>query len=238
MLSTFTLALLFFFAVLIAATAFFTFSWYQKEARRPPVSVRKTNYAEEFANDLTPLVKPKRFDQELAPLPHRYEQNAIALLARSPYSLYAYWEVSAHMEDICKSDCDQQAWSDSPYVLRFYNITATSNLEEAPYEDFYISNHDDHWYFNNLQPAHKYCFAIGRLLPHRFVPLLVSNEATTPADSPSTIIDPDWPPLFELTYEYNSINRKDMGESPITGWGITSPNGAWSISKREVEKNP
>ncbi|QGG47589.1 DUF4912 domain-containing protein [Heliorestis convoluta] len=233
MLSSITVGLVLFLVLLLATTALFTYSRYQqKEARRPQDTPKKRNFAEEFANDLTPLIPKQRFDHQLPPLPHRYEQDFITLLSRSPYSLYGYWEVSAHLEEQVKNDWDSQTWTESPFVLRFYDITATDNLEEAPYEEYYISGHDDHWYFNKLQPAHKYCFAIGRLLPNRFVPLLISNEAITPADSPSSIIDPEWPPLAGLEVLYEVTNR-DKGVSPVTGWGITSPAGPWSIHKKE-----
>ncbi|ABZ85497.1 hypothetical protein HM1_2988 [Heliomicrobium modesticaldum Ice1] len=187
----FALALL-----MIAITFTLVYSWFQRQSRRSPLPVKKIY--EEYAGELSPLPIPKRFDADLPPLQHRVDEDTISLLPRSPYSLYTYWEISGEREAAAASVYHPEEWRTAPRQIRLYDITETAELEEAPFLEINIPDHADHWFIQGVLPAHRYRLAVGRLLPDRFVILLLSDAIETPAASPSPVIDPNWPPIPEL----------------------------------------
>ncbi|MZP43993.1 DUF4912 domain-containing protein [Heliobacterium gestii] len=201
--------------VMLAVTFLLVYSWFQRQSRRSPFPVKRI--FEEYAEDLSPFVGPKRFDANLSPLLHHCDEDAISLLPRSPHSLYSYWEVSGEREQAAAAAYHPDEWWTAPRQIRLYDITEVAELEQAPFLEIDVPDNADHWFIQGVLPAHRYRLAVGRRLTEGFVILLLSNEIVTPAASPSSVIDPEWPPIPEL-----------QGHAlPMVM--VTSPAGPWTI---------
>ncbi|MBC9784009.1 DUF4912 domain-containing protein [Heliobacterium chlorum] len=199
----------------IAMTILLIISWIKRESRRQPVPLKKV--LPEFSEELAPLNLRPRFDSGLSFLPHQYGQDIMGLLPRSPFSLYAYWEVSAETELAAASAFDPLEWQNSPWKLRLFDVTDKADFAEAPYVDISIPDGADYWYIHGVNPSHRYRLAVGRLTREGFVTLLLSEAVLTPAAAPSPIIDPEWPPIAALQ------GKPYQKQNPLT-----SPAGAWS----------
>ncbi|MGI9952420.1 DUF4912 domain-containing protein [Moorellaceae bacterium AZ2] len=154
--------------------------WYFATRRRP--AARKT---------MTPS------SQRPAALPGKYGKDQIVLLVKDPYWLYAYWEITGDKREEFERLYGTGSWEDSQPVLRVYDLTHNAyDFLHAPYFEIAITDFADNWYIHVGKPSSTFCVDLGRLHPrHGFVVLARSNIVTTPADRPSQVIDPLWPPL-------------------------------------------
>ncbi|MDN5347132.1 MAG: uncharacterized protein PWP65_696 [Clostridia bacterium] len=130
-------------------------------------------------------------------LPASYGKDQIVVMVKDPYWLYAYWEITDKKRAEFRRQFGPDSWEKSQPMLRVYDLT--HNLYDflhAPFFEIAITENADNWYIQVNRPCHTFCVDIGRLLPlHGFVTLARSNIVTTPADQPSSKIDPLWPPL-------------------------------------------
>lgn len=152
-----------------------------------------------------------------AQLPARYGKNQIVVLVKDPYWLYAYWEITPGKKEEFERLYGLGAWEKSQPVLRVYNLTGSAyDFLHAPYFEIAITDFADNWYIHVGKPSSTFCVDLGRIHPqHGFIILARSNIVTTPADQPSQVIDPFWPPL-EACWQ-------GAGVPKTTKAGISSP---------------
>lgn len=158
-------------------------------------------------------------------LPTSYGQDEIVLMVKDPHWLYAYWDLAPTTASAFEQSFGLNSWNYSQPVLRLYDLTGNPNLnfEQAPYQDIAISDTANNWYIFVGQPRHVFGIDLGRLLPQgQFVRLIRSNVVTTPSDSVSSEIDPNWPPLGAIW------------EPILIQAGIPKPTGG--ISSPEVQR--
>lgn len=175
-----------------------------------------------------PLPEPVKSAEEKYALPALYGTDEIVALPKDPEWLYAYWEATAAKQTEFSDQFGPGAWENSQPVIRIYDLTGSLNPEIAPYEDVAINETATSWYLHYGKPDHTVVLDLGRRLPDgRFVTLARSNTVTMPANAPSPVIDPDWPPL-EAAWPENpgeqAEKQRSAGTSP-PGWpfGISSP---------------
>ncbi|MFA5384128.1 MAG: DUF4912 domain-containing protein [Eubacteriales bacterium] len=176
---------------------------------------------EEFSSELTPSGP---FPEDQLPkeeLPHSYGIDRLVLLARDPYWLYAYWEVTA--TKIAEFTSTHSAWETSWPALRVYDVTGIAfNGENAnKYIDIGINDQADNWHINTGEPDRAFCVDLGRQFPDgRFITLLRSNTVTTPRASLSDREDEEWMWIEGI---YRSIRHQ---------YGISSPLFAEEVAER------
>jgi len=176
---------------------------------------------EEFSSELTPSGP---FPEDQLPkeeLPHSYGIDRLVLLARDPYWLYAYWEVTA--TKIAEFTSTHSAWETSWPVLRVYDVTGIAfNGENAnKHIDIGINDQADNWHINTGEPDRAFCVDLGRQFPDgRFITLLRSNTVTTPRASLSDREDEEWMWIEGI---YRSIRHQ---------YGISSPLFAEEVAER------
>lgn len=154
--------------------------------------------------------------EERYQLPSRYGVDRLVLLARDPYWLYAYWEIT-HQKYAEMRDRHLREWDLSRPLLRLSDITPGVPQEQR-YLDIYITDEADNWYIHVGRPRHTLFAEIGRLLPHSvFVPLVRSNVVTLPPDSVSGEISEEWAPV-EWPGRYPRY-RREIGLSSPWFWG-------------------
>ncbi|MGQ9532010.1 MAG: DUF4912 domain-containing protein [Desulfotomaculales bacterium] len=183
--------------------------------RKPtPKTVTPVVPREELARELAPApqeppARPTAGRPSEPQLPAAYGADRLVLLARDPHWLYAYWEVSATREKEFRATFGPEAWQASRPVLRLYDVTPG---EPAPdYLEIAVQEGTVNWHIHVGRPDHAFRAELGRKLPDgRFVPLLVSNIATTPRASLSERTDEEWMWLAEL---YRACLRTAAGVS-------------------------
>lgn len=111
-------------------------------------------------------------------LPPVYDDNRIVLLARDPFWLYAYWEISREKRNDFFDNFGNNLWDKSIPVLKVTNISRN--------DVFYVRINDfsNSWYINVSDSNNVYAAEIGRMVREQFfVSLASSNHITTPGDS-------------------------------------------------------
>lgn len=205
-------------ALILMAVGLFVFFRPKKPALEK-IPLKKPPGREEFAKEIVPqaekLKTPIERTPELHELPSCYGVDRLVLMARDPYWLYAYWEISATKQEEFKNNYGSQAWGSSRPVLRVYDITGVDfNGENAnSYMDISVSESADNWHINVGSPDRTFCVDLGRVFPNgHFVTILRSNVVTTPRASLSDVFDEEWMWIEGI---YRSITRQIGVSSPI-----------------------
>lgn len=145
-------------------------------------------------------------------LPTKYGKDEIVLMVKDPYWLYAYWELSDAKKEELHRRFGSGVWENSRPMLRVYDLTDHPyDFLRAPFFEIAITDMADNWYIHTGKPCSTYCIDLGRLIPnYGFVTLVRSNIVTTPADKPSSVIDPLWPPIEAC---WQAVARSGKGSS-------------------------
>lgn len=163
-------------------------------------------------------------------LPQRYQEDRLVLLARDPYWLFAYWEISATKQEEFRARYGPEAWEASRPVLRLYDVTGIKfeGYNAHSYVDIPINEEADNWYLEVGQPNRTFCVDLGRILPTgEFVTLLRSNLAHTPRAWLSECCDEEWMWLEGI---YRSLLRYQFGiSSPLLFEEIAARMGKEAI---------
>ena len=119
-------------------------------------------------------------------LPDAYEIDRLVLLPKDPHWLFAYWEVTAKLENRFRmrygADCDT-----ARLVMRIHD------LENGGQKEVTLDCHSDNNYLQVDHADHAYYVEMGRILPDgSFISMLTSNTIRTPRNSISAVIDPSW----------------------------------------------
>lgn len=186
----------------------------QKMATPPPPQTDTEFAAEIFPKFVPP---PPPAPQAYTPeLPRCYGEDRLALLARDPYWLFAYWEISATKQEEFSAKYGPEAWRTSRPVLRLYDVTGIEfqGNNANTYVDIAVNDEADNWYIEVGQPCRTFCVDLGRVLnTGQFVTLLRSNLASTPRASLSECFDEEWMWLEGI---YQSLLRYQFGlSSPL-----------------------
>lgn len=220
------------------------FLWAKKRERLParkPASPlaepAAREFKEEFSSEISPPPPAPAPAGKEPELPSSYGVDRLVLLARDPYWLYAYWEITATKQEEFSAAYGPTAWVSSQPVLRVYDVTKTAPGEQKVnlYMDIRINEEADNWHINVGEPDHTFFVDLGRRLPDgRFVPLLRSNIVTTPRASLSERTDEEWMWIegiyrsYRYQFGYGSpMFAEEMAQrAGVAPLGISSP-GQW-----------
>ena len=144
---------------------------------------------------LVPVASPTALvDREADALPRAYGVDRIGLLARDPWWLFAYWEVTPETR-IRALRALGDAAADAREILRVYDVTFLTFTGDNAWLSFDVElpAGADRWYLNVSRPAASYCVEIGlRTGDGRFLPLASSNVVGTPRVAASTDTSVTW----------------------------------------------
>jgi hypothetical protein len=179
-------------------------------------------------------------------LPRRYDETILSLMARDPYWVYAYWDISS--TDVCRIDRDHGygAWSAGAKMLRVYDVTEGSAHSARALMSIGIGDDSTSWYINVPEANRAYCADIVLITPAgREITLARSNSVLTPRDGVSDVIDEEWmvlheydrlywmsagfgpsSPEFQRRFVARAMRRKLLMGSQFLAAGF-SPAGAW-----------
>jgi hypothetical protein len=175
-------------------------------------------------------------------LPVRYGDDRIVILARDPWWMHSYWDISERKINEVISSIPVYERQDLKWILRVYDITGIKSFQGNNANSFFdigIHFEANNWYINVNQPERDWCVEIGLITPFgKFFPVARSNVIRTPSFGISSIIDEEWAIPDEEYYKVlgvydlgkSSLERKRKFEelikrqisSPLASWGVSS----------------
>ncbi len=141
------------------------------------------------------VLRPVRPEmQDSYTLPDSYGTTRLTLIARDPYWIHAYWEISSRELDAMRGQMGAE-FDRSTLVLRMYDVSLVdfdgSNANSS--FDLEVGFQARNWYINLWKDHMSYCGELGmRTLQGEFHPLTRSNAVTTPRMSFSGRDDLVW----------------------------------------------
>lgn len=190
-----TLGLILLLGFLIIGGGYYLFSQNNRVHNKLPLRDEPDDF--ETGEELLPLIQfPPEAEQEQVPeLPGGYNDDKISIMARDPEWIFAYWDVSEDKNRSLQHSVGP-VWDNALPVLRVHDVTgiayfngANSNL----YFDVPVNDCSGNWYVHTGVPDRTFCVELGRILPDSsFVMVARSNLTSTPSNSISDKIDPEW----------------------------------------------
>lgn len=124
------------------------------------------------------------------PIPWSYGETRLVALARDPYWVFCYWELTDDRHRAAEEQVGREAWFHARCVIRVFDASGGGHYDIA------VDEASRSWYVNVGQPDRLWYFELGRVTESgQFVMLARSNTILTPRDAPSEQIDWRWPPL-------------------------------------------
>lgn len=191
----------------------------KEDIQKNPLDVPKQEVTPK-KKDIIPDIKHKT-DFVCQNIPDSYFETRIVLMARDPYWLYAYWEVSSETIKRANQELGEDIGR-SRTVLRVFDVTDIDfdGNNSHGYFDITLNGMANSWYLNAAKPNRSWCVEIAILTDNgRYLVLARSNTVKTPSDSISGIIDEEW---MVTDQEYSEIFMREA---------LISQRGSESISK-------
>lgn len=126
-------------------------------------------------------------------LPRYYGEDRLVILARDPYSIFAYWEISAPTRERLKQEWGEERWEKAAPQMRIHKHERRREGSVESFYDIALREEADNWYIPVLEADRAYHAELGWRFPEgEFKPLLRSNTVHTPRDGLSDVIDEEW----------------------------------------------
>jgi hypothetical protein len=142
----------------------------------------------------SPAVGGALLDPEPGELPAAYDADRVVLVARDPWWIFVFWEISPATREAALGALGAEARDARP-MLRVYDVTFVDprGSNAALSFDVEVPHDAASSYVNVGRPAATYCAEIGLRTPSgRFLPLLRSNAAATPRATPAADREVRW----------------------------------------------
>ena len=171
-----------------------------------------------------PVGKPKALSEdptkdEKVEIPQRYGDDRMVMMARDPWWLFAYWDLSPERM------AEGVAWAQGrPHegVLRVYDCAGA--WQDSPVHLDQMGHYLKVW-----APGQQYVAEVGlRDQEGCFMPLLRSNLASAPPDQPSSDLGEEWTDIFGAA----ALWAASWGQGPKapSSLGLAQPGDALSPS--------
>lgn len=176
-------------------------------------------------------------------LPQRYGDNRIILLARDPWWLHSYWDITEQRVNEVMLTAPDNERRNLKWALRVYDVTKVKDFAPENANSFFdleINFFANSWYVNVNQPERDWCVEIGLKDPSgRFYMVARSNVVKSPYFGISSVVDEEWAlpdedyfkllGLYDLSGKSSMQIKKKFEEfirqqmsSPLSSWGISS----------------
>jgi hypothetical protein len=152
--------------------------------------------AEPALRRAVPVPPPSRPIPVLPPraLEHACIKDQIVVVARDPYWLHTYWELSRSTLARAQAALGQE-WHTARPILRLMDVTSedTTSASERHVRDIEIHGGVNNWFLDVQAPPRAYRVDIGYLARRgKFFVLARSNVVMTPKAGTSDIFDESW----------------------------------------------
>jgi len=151
-------------------------------------------------------------------LPQGYGEDAITLMIRDPYWLYAYWELTQERGRELRDILGEDEFATSRLVLRVYDVTGTDMSAPNEHYDIDVSPESRNWYVNVMRVERDYSVDIGVIAPDgSFILIARSRRVSLPPIGPSAVIDEEWVTVDALGHIYRQA--EEPPDSVSSWWG-------------------
>lgn len=113
-------------------------------------------------------------------LPPFYDENRIVAMARDPFCIYFYWELTEETYNMVKDFLDREG-SEIQYVARIYEISDKEGGWNN-YKTIKLAPFSGNWYVHKVNPTGNYIIDVGFQQEESFITLLRSDPIHTPPD--------------------------------------------------------
>ena len=138
----------------------------------------------------TPRKSLSKSPQKGFDIPAVYGKTRLVLMARDPWWIYAYWEITPQKE---RETLVRMSSQNAPGVRRILRVYRQNGSQKGAFFDIEIGNFADNWYIDVGAPGEIWVSEIGLCSTDgRFYVLARSNPARTPRYGVSDEIDPEW----------------------------------------------
>lgn len=121
-------------------------------------------------------------------IPMEYGLNQVVALARDPWWIFSYWEVT---QDGIGESHRRLADPESRLTLRVYDVSERADLSH--FWDIEIYNRIGNWYVDVGRPDRNFLIDVGmKSRSGAFATIARSNSAHTPPAGPSDRFDEEW----------------------------------------------
>ncbi|MBI2094911.1 MAG: DUF4912 domain-containing protein [Candidatus Omnitrophica bacterium] len=147
-------------------------------------------------------------------LPPDYGDTKIALFAKDPWWLYAYWEVAE--PDKAREAIRGLGLAVQRTVLRVYELATDSRAaERVSFFDILVGSTTGDWFIDVGQPDKCWMTELGFVADNgRFFALVGSEAVRTPRFGVSDVVDEEWSFSSELFWKiYRASGRIGAGAS-------------------------
>lgn len=180
-------------------------------------------------------------------LPFRYADNRITLLARDPWWLHTYWDISENRVNEVISSIPVNERQNLKWIIRIYDVTEIGDFKGDNANSFFdmdVHFEANNWYINVNTPQRDWCVEIGFKNPMgKFFPVARSNVTQTPYFGISSSVDEEWvlpeDEYFKILGVYDlgksSLERRKKLEE-IIKHQISSPLASWGVSSLSSER--
>ena len=186
-------------------------------------------YSEQLSSGSLAEISSKEKKKEVLEgkeLPKKYGENRMVAMVRDPRWIFVYWELT----DEKLKEVTAKSKGNFHEVLRVYDVTGVKFNGKNALETFDIEvpYETDNWYIQVGNHGRSYIVELGVILDDgKFVPLLRSNQVTTPKAGISNVEDEEW---ISVREEFERIYQSSLGEDS------SSPGLGKKIEKRLKEK--
>ncbi|MFH1797937.1 MAG: DUF4912 domain-containing protein [Candidatus Omnitrophota bacterium] len=125
----------------------------------------------------------------------RYDTTRLVLIAKDPFWMYAYWEVTPNSLESLKSVLTEEQKQRAKTILRVYDVTLIdfNGMNANSYFDVEVGNNSDNWYINLWHNDVSYMAEIGlKIDDGRFYSLTRSNCVHVPRSTHSKRVEEIW----------------------------------------------
>ena len=211
---------------------------YSLSAQKESVEIEKVKFT---------AVQETASDNNRYSLPLRYSDNRITIIARDPWWIYTYWDISEGRINEVISSIPVYERENLKWILRVYDLTGINHFSGNNANSFFdigIHFEANSWYINVNQPERSWCVEIGLVNPSgKFFMVARSNIIKTPYFGISSIIDEEWALPDEDYYKVlgiydlgkSSLERKRKFEEIVKNQ-ISSPLSSWGVSSLSSER--
>lgn len=149
-------------------------------------------------------------------IPEDYGDNKIVIMVRDPWTLFAYWEISAAMEESIKDEIRRRGFNSSKRSLRVFE--PSNEDATGPLIQYNLMEHDTSRYVHTGRAGGRWQAEIARVTDTGEVfSIARSNIVETPQHKISELTEKDEMTMKEELYKElmeNSITRELGRSSP------------------------
>lgn len=128
------------------------------------------------------IPKPQGFSERFE-FPSTYNITQLTLMAKDPYWIYAYWDISNSSMSYARSQMSDEEFRSATVVIRVYEVSLVDfNGYNANYSfDLDVGFHTNNWYINLWSDCGSFVADLGlRAGNGKFIQLARSNYVQTP----------------------------------------------------------